>query len=375
MKKVYITSYSCISSLGTGLKESLESLSNETQLIHRPAKDDNLFLPYFSLKNSINTDKNKIICSSLALDLLSIIEKDFIDLKPGIPLFLATSTGGIKETENVYNDIVNKKIQYPLFERHFFNKIFDDINEKYPDKIIRAGTFSTACSSSGISLFQACNYIKNGIIDRALVIGVDALSLTTLVGFHSLKLVSETNTKPLTKERDWLSLGEGGGILLLESEPRNTPVAEILGCHTNSDGYHISSPDPEGTEQKECIKAAIKNSGITLDDIDYINAHGTGTIMNDEVELKVIQSMFAKSIPVSSLKAFIGHTLGASAVIEIALCLGMLKKGFIYQVKGLGTPMDEKFIPSSTVKKNVEIFLKNSFGFGGSNASIVIKNL
>ena len=375
MKKVYITSYSCISSLGAGMQESLKTLSEEKQPIHIPEKNEKFFLPYFPLKHKLKPNDNHILCSELALSLLELIEGDFKKLKPEIPLFLATSTGGITETEEVYDSLDKKKAKYPLFERHFFSKIFHDISSKYGNLFRNAGTFSTACSSAGISILQAHNYIKGGAIDRALVIGVDVLSMTTMVGFNSLKLVSEKNIKPLTVERDGLSLGEGGGILLLESEPAGSPAAEILGCHTNSDGYHISSPDPEGTQQKICINKALEKSGIRPDGIDYINAHGTGTTLNDEVEMKVIKSVFPVGTAVSSLKSFLGHTLGASAAIELALCLGMARDESIYQVKDLGTPMDDAYVVKSSVKKKVRHFLKNSFGFGGSNVSLVIKNL
>ncbi|MCK4797815.1 MAG: hypothetical protein KAT05_10550 [Spirochaetes bacterium] len=373
MNKVYITSFSAISSVGVGISQSIKNLSTQKQLIHYPDKDDKFLRPYFPVNYPLNVDEKKIRCSQIACSLLSLIEDYWCSISP-ISLFLATSTGGIKETEEAYKELISHSIKYPLFERHFFSKIFEDIKEEYKDKISESATFSTACSSSGHSLMQAYRFIKEGVIDRALVLGVDVLSLTTMIGFDSLKLVSPTGTKPLTIERDGLSLGEGGGILLLEANPHIEPIAEIIGGFSNSDGYHISSPDPAGNQQRECILKSIESSGIDINDIDYINAHGTGTIMNDEVEMKVLKSIFPNGVTVTSLKSFVGHTLGASAVLEIAIALGMLQDKIIYQPKDLGKPMDEGYIPRDTIKKEVKYFLKNSFGFGGNNVSVVIKN-
>ncbi len=371
MNKVYITSFSAISSLGVGINESLKNLSLQKQFITIPKEDDKFKKPYFQLNSPLNDYNNKIRCSQLALTLLDLIKNSWISINP-ISIFISTSTGGIKETEEVYEKLNKSELKYPLFDRHFFSRIFNDIKEEYKEEILDSATFSVACSSSGHSIMQAYELIKEGVIDKALVIGIDVLCLTTMVGFDSLKLVSSTGTKPLTKERDGLSLGEGGGILLLESNPHIEPVAEIIGTSSNSDGYHISSPDPNGTQQRECILKSIKNAGIKTGDIDYINAHGTGTIMNDEVEMKVISSIFNKNI-VTSTKAFIGHTLGASAITEIAIVLGMLQKDIIYQPENLGLPIDENYIPKNTIAKKVKYFLKNSFGFGGNNVSIVIR--
>jgi 3-oxoacyl-[acyl-carrier-protein] synthase-1 len=373
MSKVFITSFSSISSLGIGINESLKNLQKQKQLIHYPEKDDKFNKPYFPINPSLEINSEKNICSQFALKLLDLISDSWMPISP-ISLFLSTSTGGIKETEEVYDALKNKTIKYPLFKRHFFNSIFNDIKEEYNNKIKDSATFSVACSSSGHSIMQAYELIKNGVIDKALVMGVDVLCLTTMIGFDSLKLVSSTGTRPLTKERDGLSLGDGGGVLLLESKPKTDPIAEIIGTYSNSDGYHISSPDPNGTQQKECILKSIKNANIKIDDIDYINAHGTGTIMNDEVEMKVITSIFPEVL-VTSTKAFIGHTLGASAITELALVIEMLKEKNIYQPIDLGEPIDKKYIPLKTVEKKVNYFLKNSFGFGGNNVSIVIKNL
>ena len=251
------------------------------------------------------------------------------------------------------------------------------MRNEYPGKFSSGYTFSTACSSSGHAILQAFQFIKSGMMEKAIVLGVDTHSCTTQIGFDSLKLVSQKGTKPLTVERDGLSLGEGGGILFLEGNPgRGRKICgEICGAASSSDGYHISSPDPAGTEQIKCIMSSINEAGITPEDIDYINAHGTGTLMNDEVEMNAVSSVFGAYNPaVTSTKSFIGHTLGASAIDEIAIVLEMLKSNKIIQPKGFPAPMNAKLIPASTVGRQVKYFLKNSFGFGGNNVTLVVKN-
>ena len=375
MKKnnVFVTGFSSITSLGTGNEITLENLGKEISPVYFPENSERYRYPYFKIDDSLKKTEGTIRNSDIVLQMISSI-KDKISAFSNIPVFLATSTGGIRETEEVYDKLNVPGFSYPLNERHFFDRTVKDIKEAYPGIFSDFYTFSTACSSSGHSIYQAFRFIKNGLIDRAVVIGVDSLALITMIGFDSLKLVSHTGTKPLSKDRDGLSLGEGGGILFLESEPKNTPFCEIAGCASNSDAYHISSPDPEGTSQKECISKALNEAGIDAKEVDYVNAHGTGTLMNDEIEMKAIDSFFSHDIKVTSLKSFIGHTLGASAVSEIAITQLMLKKKKIYQPRDFRNPISRS-VPEKTIDADINFYLKNSFGFGGNNVSIILKNM
>lgn len=371
MRKVFITEYSSISAIGSNRNEILKNLKLEKDLIYYPNKDEKFKLPYFKVDSLKKRAVNR--CSDFALELLSSIEESWLDKKP-VPLFVATSTGGIAETEDNFNDLLTGKFEYSIFKKHYLNCIADDIKRVYKDKVEPLYTISTACSSSAQALLKAFCYIKNGVIDRALVVGVDSISLTTMIGFDSLRLVSHTRTTPLAAERDGLSLGEGGAVLLLESD-NSKAKCEILSVKSSSDGYHISSPDPEGQGQAKAIKMALEEAGITIDQIDYINAHGTGTLMNDEVEIKVIKSIFKKNIAVSSIKGLVGHTLGASAAVDLAILLDMLRDGVIYNNLFGKKSMDIDYIPEGNIEKDINYFIKNSFGFGGNNVSMVLKNL
>lgn len=369
-KKVYITHLSAVSSLGLSPGESLENMKNGHVPLTIPGKNDRYVRPYFKVAGP---DKK---CGYIRSSQLAVLALEKLNMAwPGaIPLFTGTSTGGIFDTEKNYEILTahGRTAYSPMSQ--FFNQITDDVLKEFKGKISRGMSFSTACSSSGHALLFAYRMIKHNLFPRAVVLGVDSLSLTTMTGFDSLKLVSEKGTIPLSKERDGLSLGEGAGVLVLDSEPSGPVLAEITGAASSSDGYHISSPDPLGTSQKECILSALKESGIGAKSIDYINTHGTGTIINDEVEMKVISELFPHNPVVTSLKGFTGHTLGASTALEIALVLLMAGQGKIYQYPGLDSPINPAMIPSKTVEKKTGYFLKNSFGFGGNNVSLVINS-
>lgn len=372
--RVFITYHGSASSLGITTDEILQSLSQNKPQPVTDEKTFNFSKPYYIIPSSLEKYKNQVRSSAIIFSLLDKCE-DFIDSNENIPVFLSSSTGGIRETELNYTGLINKTSSYSVFENHFFNKTSTDIRNRYPDgKIGEIFTFSTACSSSGHAIYQAARLIKAGVINHAILLGIDIISKTTLIGFDSLQLVSDKASCPLTEQRSGLTLGEGAGILILENKPRTQNDFEIAGVGSGVDGYHITSPDPSGANQRKCITNALNEAGISAEQVGYVNAHGTGTKMNDQVELSVLEDMFGKNTCVTSLKSYIGHTLGASTVTEISICIDMLKSGFIYQPADFSNPISA-LIPSKTVKaENINYFLKNSFGFGGNNVSVLIKN-
>jgi 3-oxoacyl-(acyl-carrier-protein) synthase len=339
-----------------------------------PTDKDIFKKPFYPIKPFEGYDNNDItLTTKIGLKLLSSLEEKWFDLSP-MPIFSATSTGGIKETETIYKTLYKNKTKFELKKHHYFYDFYPVVKEKYGEKITDCYTFATACSSGGHAMLHAFRFIKNNIIDKALVMAVDSLSINTMFGFDSLKLVSPNGTRPLSKDRDGMSLGEGGALFVLESNPKTEPIAEIIGAYSNSDGYHITSPNPQGNQQRRCMLNAIEEGGLKPDDIDYINAHGTGTPTNDEIEVNVIKSIFSPKVKVTSLKGFIGHTVGSSALIELALCLGMLKNQKIFQQSNIGEPIDENYIPRESLNLKVKHFIKNSFGFGGNNVCLLVRN-
>ncbi|MCG8570314.1 MAG: hypothetical protein MJB14_09255 [Spirochaetes bacterium] len=371
---VYITAYSSITALGVNNSETIKNLRQHKINIYHPGKQDIFKKPYF-LVDQIQSDKNKNTkCAAMALALMENMSGELADYQD-LPLFLATSTGGIKETEEIYLELVKYNHKYPMKEKEYFYDISSILQRKYPELIGEVySLFTSACSSAGHALFQAVRFIQQGVMDKALILAVDALSITTLTGFDALKLISQEGTRPLTLERDGISLGDGGAAVLLEANPAKKAHAEICSVYSNTDGYHITSPNPAGTQQQECILKILEQANVDPQQVDYINAHGTGTPLNDEIEVKVLKNIF-KNVHISSLKGFIGHTVGSSALTELCITLQMLNEEKIYIPPFAATSMDPEIIPITTLNKKVNYFIKNSFGFGGNNVSMLVKNL
>ncbi len=241
-------------------------------------------------------------------------------------------------------------------------------------------TISTACSSSANSVALGARLIKHGYLDRVLVGGCDSLTRFTINGFGSLKILDREGCKPFDLKRSGLNLGEGAGFLVLESESsvrsrKVETICEITGYANTCDAYHQTASSPDGEGSFQAMIKALKQAGLQPQDIDYINAHGTGTGNNDLSEGIAIERLFTASPPpVSSTKPFTGHTLGAAGGIEAVLCCLALRDGILYPNLRWKTKMDElSFVPQQTFEKNKTIknVLSNSFGFGGNDTSLV----
>ncbi|MBC7983456.1 MAG: beta-ketoacyl-[acyl-carrier-protein] synthase family protein, partial [Candidatus Obscuribacterales bacterium] len=226
--------------------------------------------------------------------------------------------------------------------------------------------------------------IRHGRIDIAFAGGVDTMTKTTVAGFNILRNVTKEAIRPFDKNRTGLVLGEGAAILCLESASSQQrrgvrPMAEILGYGMSSDAYHMTAPDATGRGPALAITRAIERSGITLQDIDYINAHGTGTRHNDEVETRAIKKVFgelAARIPVSSTKSMHGHMLGAAGGIEAAAVIAGMRDGFAPPTINYLAPdprCDLDYVPNHARAMRIRTALSNNFGFGGNNCTVAIR--
>lgn len=291
-----------------------------------------------------------------------------------VGVFLGTSVGGLEQTESalrVQRATGALPPDYHLRRRHSLHAIVDLTRARFG---LRGPgyTVSTACSSSGKVFACAQRLIALGVIDAAVVGGVDALCLTTLYGFHSLGILSGRACRPFGLGRDGLNLGEGGAVFLLERE--GDARARLLGVGEGSDGYHMSSPDPDGHGSGAAMRGALAQAGLDAAAVDHINAHGTGTPQNDSVESRVIEAVFGRATPVVSTKGATGHCLGAAGAIEAAIVLGGIERGRTPPSLG-SSPLD----PAVRIRVEAEpgalacrAVLSNSFGFGGSNVSLLL---
>ena len=297
--------------------------------------------------------------------------------KTRVGVFLGTSTAGILQTELAYRrrDPATGALPDDFVYRTTHNSFsLAEFTRAYFGLEGMAMAISTACSSSAKVFAAAARQIELGMIDAAIVGGVDTLCLTTLYGFASLQLTSARPCRPYDAARDGISIGEGAGFALLERATGAAPGSVLLlGAGESSDAYHMSSPHPEGLGAKLAMEAALQSAGLTPADIDYINLHGTSTPANDAAEGKAVAALFGDRVPCSSTKGATGHTLGAAGAVEAVICALALTDGLLPGSPGTTAPdpaIPVRYLLESR-RAGVCRVLSNSFGFGGSNCSLV----
>lgn len=253
-------------------------------------------------------------------------------------------------------------------------------------------TVSTACSSGGDAITTACMLLMSGQADAVLAMGTEsALSPLFILGLSSAHALSTNNdnpqgaSRPFDKDRDGFVIGEGGGALVIETEENAKKrgakiLAELVGFANCTDGYHVTSPHPEGIGAVFCMEKAIEHAGLKPEDVDYINTHGTSTPMGDPIETAAIAELFgdhAKEMAVTSTKGATGHMMGAGGITEAITCIQCIRIGIVPPTLNYETP-DEKcvplnFVPGKAIEKEVNVAMSNSFGFGGQNSSILFR--
>ncbi|MFQ1903505.1 beta-ketoacyl-[acyl-carrier-protein] synthase family protein [Aeromonas veronii] len=231
-----------------------------------------------------------------------------------------------------------------------------------------AMTISTACSSSARAFITARRLLASGHADVALVGGADSLCGLTLNGFDSLESLSEQRCQPFSAGRDGINIGEGAALFLVSLEP--APLA-LLGDGESSDAWHISAPHPQGEGAERAMRMALTRAGLEAEQVGYVNAHGTATRLNDEMESRALARLFPNKVPVSSTKVLTGHTLGAAGATEAALCCLLIERGL--PLPPQGETADPALAPIALVQEqgSVDIIMSNSFAFGGNNVSLI----
>ena len=249
----------------------------------------------------------------------------------------------------------------------------------------------TACATGNHSIGEAFRIIQRGDADAMIAGGVEStITPLAVAGFCALKALSTRNdepqkaSRPFEKNRDGFVMAEGAGILVLEdlekAQQRNAAIfAEIIGFGCNADAYHITAPSPNGEGAAKCMQITLADAGLKPEDIDYINAHGTSTPMNDLSETIAMKTVFRdhiKKLPVSSTKSMTGHLLGAAGGVEAIFSLLAIRDSIIPPTINYEEPdpeCDLDYVPNVARKKEVRIVMSNSFGFGGTNATLIFK--
>ena len=407
MKRVVITGMGAITPIGKNIEEMWESIKNKTCGVNEITLFDTTNfktkvdaevknydpLEYFDPKQAKRFDKSSqfaIIAAREAVKDAGITKENTDYDRVGI--FVSSGIGGLKTIEDqcrVDFEKGNKRVS-PLF---IPNSI---VNMPAGNVAIEFGfkgesiSVVTACASSTHSIGEAYKTIKLGEEDVIIAGGTEAsICEIGVAGFENMKALSGSTdvnraSIPFDKERDGFVMGEGAGMLVLEelehAKARGAKIyAEVIGFGSTTDAYHITSPCPDGECGAKAMIRAIKNAGIEPSDVDYINAHGTSTHLNDSTETMAIKTAFgehSKKVMVSSTKGNTGHLLGAAGAVEAAICVKAVEAGIVpptlnYQVKDEECDLD--VVPNEPRKVDLNVAMSNSLGFGGHNASIVIK--
>ncbi|MDR2621455.1 MAG: beta-ketoacyl-[acyl-carrier-protein] synthase family protein [Dysgonamonadaceae bacterium] len=386
-KKIYITGIGIISSMGSTVDEMLHALKNRYSGMHPVHRFDTALkdIPVCEVRYSNEELRSrlpflqtgKIYSRTSLLGLVAAHQAvQSVHSAGRMALVSATTAGGMDYNEAHWKDISGGHVSKDVVE------LLDcaDSTQQIAASLGISDyvtTVSTACSSSANAIISGARMILNGLVDKVLVGGTDSLTRFALNGFNSLEILSPTGCKPFDAARNGVTLGEGAAYLLLESSEtadRDTVLCELKGYANTNEAYHQTASSPDGEGAILSIRQALSSAGLNPGDIDYINAHGTGTLINDLSEGRAIETVFGNAIPpVSSTKAYTGHTLAAAGAIEAVISILSIRQGLLFPNIGFEKQMPElSFLPNTSLRKaGIRNVLSNSFGFGGSNASLI----
>jgi 3-oxoacyl-(acyl-carrier-protein) synthase len=394
MERVYITGIGAISALGKNVSENLKALRKGEGGI-RKAKHfksnfaDELFFAEIDqsdeqLRNSLNINSRPDFTRT-SLIAFAAFEEAIKDarLSQGIISDLSTaiisssSVGGMCYTDELYHDANLTGTPSPFIRSYEGSDHTLRIVERYKIGGI-SDTINTACSSSANAIMLGVRLIKSGRAKRVIVGGADCLAKFTVNGFNSLTIVSREPCRPFDKFRDGLTLGEAAAYLVLEGEESvqgKRRYAEVKGCGNANDAHHPSATSDEAFGPIGAMRRALENADLEPEQIDYINAHGTGTPNNDLTESFAFSQVFKKVPPYNSTKSYTGHTLAAAGALEAVYSVLSIQNGELYPSLNCSKPLEEySFSPIEAFQSgiNIQNVLSNSFGFGGNCTSVIL---
>jgi 3-oxoacyl-(acyl-carrier-protein) synthase len=241
-------------------------------------------------------------------------------------------------------------------------------------------TFNAACASTNVAVGLAAQLIQAGVIDRALVSAMEVLNAFDAAGFHSSRLWDARACCPFDRNTGGIMLGEGGGILLLEAAPSQPPLGEIVGWASNNEAYDLAKPEPSGAALAECIQSCLVRSGLSPNDVDYVNAHGTGSRDNDVSETRALNriwpSLCGRSPLVSGTKRLHGHLRAACGLVELVVCLLVLQENAVPPTFGCREPLEEckfELVRGAVRRRAVRTAVSVNRGFGGINSAVAVR--
>lgn len=286
-----------------------------------------------------------------------------------VGIVVASSTGGLAASERAFGASTLPE-HYSFQRSHAFYALVEVLRgltgARGPGYVV-----STACSSGNKVFGSARRLLAAGVVDALLVGGIDTLCQITVRGFHSLGILSARACRPFARDRDGTSIGEGGALFLIERA--GEAAVSLCGVGECSDAHHMTQPAPDGSGAAAAMRFALEDAALDADQIDHVNAHGTGTPLNDIAEARAIAAVLGKQVPVVSTKGATGHMLGAAAAIEALFAIAAIERGQLPPSLGC-TPRDPEISLALSSEPRAQVcryVMSNALAFGGSNASVI----
>ena len=394
-ERVAVVAAGMVSPLGFGLAETLDSLRRARDCVTAVTRfsvaecrcktagqvpDDRLLA---GLNKSLRA-KRLHRASHMMIQALREAVMQVPQFEPDLTI-IGTTSGGMSYGEQYYRSLCrsgNLRHAPTWIANYPAQKPVIDAQEEVLGVSVPCQVIANACASGTNAIGHAFECVRSGRYQRVLTGGYDALSELVFTGFDSLQASTPEKCRPFDRHRAGMVLGEGAAILALENlelaRKRGAPVlAEIVGYGISTDNFHITQPDPSGVGPRQAMERAFQSAQISADEVDYINAHGTATIFNDAAEGKAISQLF-NGVPVSSTKSMMGHSLGAAGAVEAVISLLALRHQFLppnINFDALDDRLDLNVVANESRPAVVRMALSNSFGFGGTNASILIRRV
>ncbi len=378
MSKIYLSHNNIVSAYGFNTQSAIKNIGKEISSVKQFNDKSIMSEPFFSSMmnkkvllnkfNKLNPKKDYTVLEQMMiLSLNSIITDSNLKISEKTGLIISTTKGNIDALE--LNSNFNKNRAYLTELGNSIKDFFGFISEPI--------VLSNACVSGVLATSVAKRFIKQKVFDDVFIVSGDLVTKFILSGFNSFQALSSGPCKPYCKDRTGINIGEVAASILVTKQKANLTkeAVEILSDATANDANHISGPSRTGEGLVRSVQSALKEARLNANDIDYISAHGTATIFNDEMEAIAFNRLNMQTIPLNSLKGYFGHTLGASGLLETIIGMHSLQQNTLFKSLGfneMGVSQPINIIKQTT-KKKLNIFLKTSSGFGGCNTAAIFR--